>query len=472
MLRPTSAQLEPPFTADLNVAVVRPHPQQPRHQRRLRHRHDRAVAAHPVVARQDALLAAVDAVAARQGIGQAHQLDLVAVGVLRQVGAHGPGVAPVQRAEETVAARVHHVRVVGRQDERRVPVPADLGARVRRGHDVRVGVVARRRARADAPALAGGQAGAPDVAVLRLEVDDGVVGRVHGRVEAVAAAHAVPVLAQDVAVAHPAGPAPGAVVLQSGADVVGPPHVHRRVVGLSDRPAPERLPGLAPVVAHVDRAVVADDQVIAVVGVDPEGVLVDVPVAVHHLEVLAAVGRHVHALVDHVHHVRVVRIDADLAEVHGAPVLVAAELPARALVAGAPDAVVLGIGGKGLASARQTLQLLAFLVRQRLLAVGRDLDLRVHHVRVGRGHGQRDPAHGPPRQPAPAQPGPGLAAVVGAPDAAAGPSAHEAAGRAAALVGGREERVGVGGIDDEVGRAGVLVHDEHVVPGAAAVAVL
>ena len=208
---------------------------------------------------------------------------------------------------------------------------------------------------------------------------------------------------------------------------------------------------------------------VAVRRIDPQGVLIDVPVPVQPLEGGRAVPRLVHALVDHVHGLGVVRIDPDLAEVHRSPVLVAAELPGRAPVGRAPDPVVLIVGRQRLVQVVQALQLRPLVVAQRLLAVGRNLDLRVHDVRIGGGGGQRDPPHRSARQPVAAQPRPGVAAVVGAPDAAAGPPADEAACRPSPLVGGREEGVGVGGMQDEVGRARVVVHAQHVAPGAAPV---
>src|ERR1041385_1190361 len=56
------------------------------------------------------------------------------------------------------------------------------------------------------------------VATLRLDVDDARVGRVLRRVEAVPAADGRPIGVGDVALAPPRRPAPGAVVLEAGAD--------------------------------------------------------------------------------------------------------------------------------------------------------------------------------------------------------------------------------------------------------------
>ena len=72
----------------------------------------------------------------------AHDRAIVAADVVRQVGRRHPRVAAVVRAEQPIAAEIDRARVVRREDERRVPVEAEVRARRRRRHDVAVRVAA------------------------------------------------------------------------------------------------------------------------------------------------------------------------------------------------------------------------------------------------------------------------------------------------------------------------------------------
>ncbi len=131
--------------------------------------------------------------------------------------------------------------------------------------------------RPDRSRRAGAQVVAIGVAVLRLRVADRPIARIVRRVEAVAAADAIPVGVHDAGGApHRAWTAPRAVVLQAAADVVGLPHVHADRVELAERREADLFPRLALVVADVEAAVVADDEVLIVARVDPERVVVAV----------------------------------------------------------------------------------------------------------------------------------------------------------------------------------------------------
>src|SRR2546423_1329672 len=70
--------------------------------------------------------------------------------------------------------------------------------------------------------------------------------------------------------------APAAVVLEAAVDAVRGPHVHRDAVELADREPPAGGERLAPVLRHVQPAVVPEDQVVRVLRVDPQGVVVAV----------------------------------------------------------------------------------------------------------------------------------------------------------------------------------------------------
>src|SRR5262249_35467353 len=133
--------------------------------------------------------------------------------------------------------------------------------------------------RADAGPLAGAQVAADHGAALALGVDDVGVVAVPAALEAVAPAQHEPVVVEDAARERPARPAPGAVVLHAAEDPVGPARVHGDVVELADGLGVQVVPVVAAVVAGVEAAVAADQQVPAVARVDPQGVLVRVDAA-------------------------------------------------------------------------------------------------------------------------------------------------------------------------------------------------
>src|SRR5207248_45588 len=107
-----------------------------------------------------------------------------------------------------------------------------------------------------------------------------------------------------------AGAAPAAVVLQAAVDVVGLAHVHADRVELGDgQAAADRLPVLALGPGDEQAAVVPQQQVLGVLGVDPQGVVVGVPGAGAG-EGLAAVVGGPHLDVEHVDALVAVGIDA------------------------------------------------------------------------------------------------------------------------------------------------------------------
>ena len=129
----------------------------------------------------------------------------------------------------------------------------------------------------DHRALAGAPVDARQPQVLRLGVDDEVVGRVRQVDEAVAPAQPRPVAVEDpgppVCLARPH---PGAVVLQAPVDVVGPGHVYRHAVVLADGKVGDVQPVQASVVGDAETAVVGLHDVAGVGGVDPDHAVVAV----------------------------------------------------------------------------------------------------------------------------------------------------------------------------------------------------
>ena len=460
----------PAVAAHLDIAVVGSCPEDARDEGRLGDGRHAAPHRDAVVSRQGALRPALEPGAARDAVDHPHQHLGVPIHVLREVRAHRPGLSAVARREEPVAARMQDARVVGGEEERRVPVPPDRGVKRRSRGDVRVRrILFIRNPGGDGARDALAQIHAPETPVLGFYEHDRRVRRVHLRVEPVPAADPIPVLREDRPGAHGTRPAPAAVVLKARAHVVGAPHVHGGVIGLPDGPRAQRFPGLALVPTHVDRPVVTDDEVVVVGRIDPERVLIDVAVPAQHLPGTAAVARLRHALIHRIDEIRILGGDADLTEVHGASVLVAPELPRAALVRRSPHPGPLRVGRERIDS-REPAPFVLLLLGERRLPVRGHFDLGVDNVGIGGRHGEGDPAQRACRQSVSLHGRPCLTSVPGLPDSAPRPSAHEAAHGASALIGGGEQDIGIRRIHDEIRRAGVLIHREHMAPALSSVA--
>ena len=155
-----------------------------------------------------------------------------------------------------------------RDDERRIPVPAK-----RRAALLLLGL--------NADPLAVPLVVAHDDAVLELGVDGIGILRIHARHEAVAALRHEPVLVQDAVLrSRPRRSTERVVVLRPAIDVVkGLRVVDVDVVELRQRQILEEDPVRAAIERSIQPAVVSDEEVIGVPGIDPDDVIVDVHVA-------------------------------------------------------------------------------------------------------------------------------------------------------------------------------------------------
>ena len=274
-----------------DIAVVRAREQQSRPHRRLRQRHDRAVrlgAGH--IGRDTAGGVHGDADLHRIFRGQIRRNRIEIF-------------AAARRLHHLVRAGIERLGIVGRDEEWRIPVPAQIDVRrvgalaqpqfldtaaLRRGlgprrigaldddrvFELRVAGPIIRFLQGDA--LAGREVQARHVATLRLDVDDARVDRILRGVEAVAAADGGPIGVGNLALPPPRRAAPGAVVLEAGTDVVREAHVVTDDVGLSDWERVQEFPIAAFVPCLRHAAVVADDHVTGIGGIDPHRVMVDV----------------------------------------------------------------------------------------------------------------------------------------------------------------------------------------------------
>ena len=407
--------------AGLQRAVVGARPQPPRRRRRLGQRRDLAVARRAVVLGQG------------RRVGQrAHDRQAVLVHVARQVLCGAPLVAPVVGHEQPIAAQVHAARVVGRHQDRRLPVEAVFARGVGREG-------------LESLAVAGGHVHAHDSCVLGRHVHGARVGPVGLGVHAVAVVHHLPVPVQDALVAaRSAGSPVRVVVLQSAVHVVRVGHVQVHVVELADGKVGQEAPVGAHVPRGVQAAVVPQDHVARVSGVDPQVVVVHVHAGVvlqlhgQRRERAAAVFGAVQGARHQVHALGVVGVDAKLAVVHGALVEVVDLGPRLASVERLEDAAVFRLHDRH---------------DQRRVAL-RDRQADPPLVAFGQADGQLPPT---------------LAAVDGLVDSAARSAAHEPPRPTTALIGRRVQHRRVGRVHGQIDHARVVVHEQHLAPAHAPV---
>src|SRR5262249_28703358 len=183
----------------------------------------------------------------------------------------------------------------------------------------------------------------------------------------------------------------------------------------------------------------------------------------------AAVRRSREAALQHEDNVRILWVDADLAEVHRSPVLVAHELPRVALVVGPPESWPHRVGrtsGLAASASAAAAPAAAFLSA----AGGSGLYQRVHAVR-GRAE-EIEPATSPfavRGQSAPFELLPRFAGADRLPHRAAGSAAVEAPGSSAALIRGGQQDIAVGRIHRDVDEACVVVDELRLRPRLPAV---
>ena len=234
--------------------------------------------------------------------------------------------------------------------------------------------------------------------------------------------------------------------LLAGVDPVGEAVVRGDVIELAGRLVVPAGPGPAAVDADGRALVGARGHVVGVGRVDPDEVVV-VPArrATEDLTFGAAFGAAAHRLADQPDHVRIARVDGDAARiVVGEGAALVHLRPARPAVVRAPEA-----------------------------ARGAEVDRRIEAQARGRARGRHaDPAERARGPALAAEPGPGRAAVGGAPEGAAGPGDRGEVALPGVLPrgpGGGEDHVRIVRIAGEVGDAGPVVDLQRLRPGPAAV---
>src|SRR2546423_2609697 len=173
-----------------------------------------------------------------------------------------PGLAKVARAEEILRADIYCPVPRRTYVNRSVPIEAEL-----------LLLVARQWL--DGPRLVRLAVDAPDLTALVFGVDVVLIGGIYEHPESVAAIHVLPAAAGDAARVLRISD-PRAVVLQPTVNVVRTIVVDTHMVELRDRQVVRLPPFVAAVEGIPDAAIVAGDDAIGGVRIDPE--IVEVPV--------------------------------------------------------------------------------------------------------------------------------------------------------------------------------------------------
>ena len=253
----------------------------------------------------------------------------------------------------------------------------------------------------------------------------------------------------------PARPAPRAVVLQPRAHVIRERHVVADDVRLrqGDHVQEHKVSAAVPRLRHA--AVVADDEVTRVVGIDPHGVVIHVDALRRVADGLAAVVGEIDGRRGPVHAVGVLGIGAHLGVVEGADVVAVHLGPRRAAVARAVQAGGTRLRRLGFVDAR---------IRR-----GVRFDQRVDHFGVAARDGEPDAPLQRLGEAAALHLDPRLPAVGRLPQGAARPAALQEVGAAHPLPARGEQHLGVGRVHGNVDEARLVADELDELPGLAAV---
>ena len=245
---------------DLQIAVIGADPQHAAPQRRFGDRRDGGVVGHAIVQRQR-----------RFGGQLRHHAQRRAIDGGGPIAERHPGLPAIGRSPQLVRPGVEDPGIVGREEDRRVPVRRQHGVpelglgHARLAPRVPVAASGDRAARVsgtDVDALARHEIETRQAEILRARVERAVVGRIDDIREAVAASGPHPVIVQHArGVERGARSGPAPVVLQAAVDPERLPHVGADSIELADRQARHVKPGRAAIVRDADAAIVALDQV-------------------------------------------------------------------------------------------------------------------------------------------------------------------------------------------------------------------
>ena len=235
-----------------------------------------------------------------------------------------PRIAAITAAEHHVGAEIQRLGIMRGDDERRAPIPA-IGRELTLLRLPGLNALLRH-------ALA---VGTDEATILRLGIEDVRISRICHRVKAIAARQEQEILVGDAVFKTGAdGAAPRSIVLGAAIDVIERLlHVGRHRIKLHQRQIGLPSPALAAIARRVHAAIIAQDQVIAVLGVDPHRVIVGVDLALEHIgEALAAIVRSRQRRGWHIDPLRIHRIAKDFAIIPMALNFLVAPFPRSAAI--------------------------------------------------------------------------------------------------------------------------------------------
>src|SRR5690348_15970005 len=283
---------------------------------------------------------------------------------------------------------------------------------------------------------------ARDQAIIGAGVDDiGILG-VWNDKAGLAAADFVPIRAIDDAVIAAAGDSYRGIVLLRSIDSIRKSVVGSNVVELRGWLIRLRGPALPAVVRYGGAAIVRIDHPFRMSRIDPQAVVISMR-SPKSVEGVTAVGGTVNGRVQHVDRIHIFWIGEDVMEVPGAlreAMIWIDELPGVAGVLATVDAALLRF------------------------------DDGIDAISVGTGDGYTNPAKNAGGKPVALQPFPGRAIVDGLIKSAAGPAADGRPGVALCFVKCGEQDVWIGRIEGEIDGSGLVVFEENLLPGLAAIA--
>ena len=303
----------PGFTAisgDLEIAVIGPYIEQTLLDGGLRNSDHRSIEGNPIVSGEGFFIHQ-----------HAHNGQLIPVGPGGEVGACRPCLPPIGRFEQPIAAVIDSAWIMRRDKHRAVPVELIAPFPLLRHRSYR-------------PLLSCLRIEAEEVAVLGFGVDDSRVGGVYLDIEPVSAPYPEPfVIGNSLAIHGSAGTSPAPVVLQAAVNVIGLPHIHADLVELSQGQGVDKVPGFAPVVGEMNPTIRAHNHMVGVSWINPHSVVVAVDAGNHiGAEGYPPILRSIHSSAKHPYPLVVIRVDPDLAVIHGARIGAAHLLPAQTLI--------------------------------------------------------------------------------------------------------------------------------------------
>ena len=353
-----------------------------------------------------------------------------------KVAAQGrPGSAFIFGSEEYVSAGIELFGIVGREEDREVPLKPVFGY-IGAGSQRVIGPYAHR------PVFAGPVIEPGEVAAVVAAVNDIRVQRIGHHVTALRSGGSLPFVLGDLSAVATRQDTDGGIILLRSKYAIRIMVVRTHPVELRRRLVHIRAPVVAAIKAHLCAAVVGNDHTVAIGGVDPEIVVIAMR-RVDVAERFTAIGAFQKVYIEYVHDVLVFRIGEYLGIIPGT----------------LADIVITALQGPVFTSVVTHVQSAIFILEQ-----------RIHFIGVGRTNGY---PHNTPGAFGQSLMGgnilPGLTSIHTFPYAAALATAFQAIGRTQDAPGSGIQYCGVARFHHQVAATGLIIYIQYFFPAAAAI---